>query len=68
MTSEFSNACISATEKDNNVMLLTPSVISKKKDLLSDFKKGIKRDAFLFNVLKDPKPQDSWHWSTLAQA
>ena len=26
-----SNACISATEKDNNVMLPTPLVISKKK-------------------------------------
>jgi len=41
---------------------------SKKKDLLSNFKKGVKRDASVFNVLKDPKQWDSWHWSILAQA
>ena len=58
----------SATELDNNVVLPTPLVVPKKKDLLSDFKKGIKRDASLFNVLKDPKQWDSWHQSTLAQA
>ncbi len=64
-----SDACITATEKDNNIVLSTPSMgIPKKKDLLSDFKKGIKRDASLFNVLKDPKQWDSCHQSTLAQA
>ncbi len=40
----------------------------KQKDLLSKFKKGIKRDASLFVVLKDLKQWDSWHWSTVAQA
>jgi len=33
----------------------------KQKDLLSKFKKGIKRDASLFVVLKDLKQWDSWH-------
>ena len=47
-----SNACPSATEKDNNIVLPTPSVTSKKKDLLSDFKKGIKRDASMFQCPK----------------
>ncbi len=45
-----------------------PVTSNKTKHLLSDFKKGIKRDASLFNVLKDPKQWDSWHQSTLAQA
>jgi len=40
----------------------------KQKDLLSKFKKGIKRDALLFVVLKDLKQWDSWHHSTVAQA
>jgi len=31
-------------------------------------KKGIKRDASLFVVFKDPKYWDSWHCSTVAQA
>jgi len=41
-----SEPCISATDKDNNIVLLTPPTISKKKDLLSDFKKGSKRECF----------------------
>ncbi len=40
----------------------------KQKDLLAEFKKGIKRDASLFVVLKNPKQWDSWHCSTVAQA
>jgi len=47
----------------------TPSTPApKQKDLLSEFKKGIKRDASLFVVLKDLKQWDSWHRSTVAQA
>jgi len=47
----------------------TPSVPApKQKDLLSEFKKGIKQDASLFVVLKDLKQWDSWHCSTVAQA
>jgi len=45
-----------------------PPPPSKQKDLLAEFKKGIKRDASLFNVLKDPKQWDTWHCSTMAQA
>jgi len=33
----------------------------KQKDLLAEFKKGIKRDASLFVVLKDLKQWGSWH-------
>ncbi len=40
----------------------------KQKDLLAEFKKGIKRDASLFVVLKDLKQWDLWHCSTVAQA
>ncbi len=40
----------------------------KQKDLFSDSKKGIKRDASLFMVLKDPKQWNSWHHSTVVQA
>jgi len=39
-----------------------------KQDLLSDFWKGIKHDASLYTVLRDPKQWDSWHHSTMAQA
>ncbi len=51
------------------VIAPTPSTPApKQKDLLSEFKKGIKRDASLFVVLKDLKQWDSWHCSTVAQA
>jgi len=51
------------------VIVPTPSLPApKQKDLLSKFKKGIKRDASLFVVLKDLKQWDSWHRSTVAQA
>jgi len=42
----------------------TPAPVPKQKDILLDFKKGIKRDASLFMVLKDPKQWDSWHCSS----
>jgi len=49
--------------------LSTPSPPApKQKDLLSEFKKGIKWDASLFVVLKDLKQWDSWHCPTVAQA
>ncbi len=51
------------------VIAPTPSPPApKQKDLLSKFKKGIKRDVLLFVVLKDLKQWDSWHCSTVAQA
>ncbi len=51
------------------VIAPTPSPPTpKQKDLLSEFKKGIKRDVLLFVVLKDLKQWDSWHHSTVAQA
>jgi len=55
----------------NPVIVPSPSPHTpapKQKDLLSEFKKGIKRDASLFVVLKDLKQWDSWHRSTVAQA
>jgi len=48
----------------NPVIVASPSPsppAPKQKDLLSEFKKGIKRDASLFMVLKDLKQWDSWH-------
>jgi len=48
--------------------LTPPLPPPKQKDLLAEFKKGIKRDASLFVVLKDLKQWDSWHCSTVAQA
>jgi len=41
--------------------------VPKQKDLLADFKKGIKRDASLFMVLKDPKQWNSWYVQAQAQ-
>jgi len=37
-------------------------------DPLHDFRKGIRRDASIYVVLKDNKQWDSWHRSTMAQA
>ncbi len=52
----------------NPVISPTPYMPTpKQKDLLSEFKKGIKRDASLFVILKDLKQWDSWHRSTVAQ-
>jgi len=45
-----------------------PPPPARQKDLLAEFKKGIKRDASLFTVLKDPKQWDTWHCSTMTQA
>ena len=58
-----SDACFNATEFD-----ITPVAAAPKHDPLNDFRKGIKRDASLFTILKDPKQWDSWHRSTMAQA
>ncbi len=64
---------MAATEKIKTLSSPTPTPASappppKQKDLLAEFKKGIKRDASLFVVLKDLKQWDSWHCSTVAQA
>jgi hypothetical protein len=63
-----SDACINATEKDNIISSPVQVSAPRKNDPLIDFKKGIKRDASLFIVLKDSKQWDSWHRSTMAQA
>ena len=44
------------------------STSASTRDPVVDFKKGIKRDASLFTVLKDPKQWDTWSRSTEAQA
>ncbi len=68
---------LALTEKSEAFVISAPSPIfspmpsnptPKQRDLLSEFKKGIKRDASLFVVLKDLKQWDSWHHSTAAQA
>jgi len=68
----ISDACINATEKDNTfsppAQVTSHVTAPKKNDPLTDFKRGIKRDASLFIVLKDSKQWDSWHRSTMAQA
>jgi len=65
----ISEAGLAATEKMDALTSPTPTPPPpKQKDLLAEFKKGIKRDASLFNVLKDLKQWDSWHRSTVAQA
>jgi len=51
----------------NSIIALTSSA-PKQKDLLSEFKKGIKRNALLFVLLKNLKQWDSWHCSTMTQA
>jgi len=58
-----SDTCFNATKFD-----ITPTISTPRHDSLSDFKKGIKWDASLFTILKDPKQWDSWHQSTMAQA
>ncbi len=65
---------MAATEKIETLSSPSPSPTPasapppKQKDLLAEFKKGIKRYASLFVVLKDLKQWDSWHCSTVAQA
>jgi len=58
-----SDACFNATKFNITATISTP-----RHDPLSDFKKGIKQDASLFTILKDPKQWDSWHQLTMAQA
>jgi len=68
---------LALTEKSDAFTISTPTPViaptpstpaPKQRDLLSEFKKGIKWDASLFVVLKDLKQWDSWHRSTVAQA
>jgi len=59
---------MAATEKIDALSSPASAPVPKQKDLLADFKKGIKRDASLFVVLKDLREWDSWHCSTVAQA
>jgi len=74
-----SRAGLALSEKNDTFSISTPNPVivpspspsppaPKQKDLLSKFKKGIKRDASLFVILKDLKQWDSWHRSTVAQA
>jgi len=59
---------LAATEKMDALSFPTPPPLPKQKEILSKFKKGIKRDASLFVKLKDLRQWDSWHHSTVAQA
>ena len=63
-----SHAGLALSEKSDTFSISTPNPIiaptlsppaPKQKDLLSKFRKGIKRDALLFVVLKDLKQWDS---------
>jgi len=63
-----SQVCMAATKRIDALSSSATMSASKQKDLFAEFKKGIKRDASLFMVLKDPKQWDSWHCSILAQA
>ncbi len=63
---------MAATERIETLSSSTPNPAAapppKHKDLLAEFKKGIKRDASSFMVFKDLKQWDSKHHSTVAQA
>jgi hypothetical protein len=51
--------------------VLSPSITStspRTQDPIADFKKGIKRDATLFTLVKDGMQWDTWQQNTLAQA
>ncbi len=63
-----SQVCMAATKRIDALSSPAATSAPKQKDLLAEFKKGIKRDALLFMVLKDPKQWDSWYCSMLAQA
>jgi len=74
-----SHAGLALSEKSDEFSIPAPNPViatspspsppaPKQKDLLSKFKKGIKRDVLLFVVLKDLKQWDLWHCSTVAQA
>ena len=45
-----------------------PSSTTKSVDLVAEFKKGIKRDASLYPVLKDNRHWNNWQRAVLAQA
>jgi len=60
--------CMAATKRIDALFSPATTSTHKQKGLLAEFKKGIKRDASLFVVLKDPKQWDLWHCSTMAQA
>ena len=44
------------------------SATNRPRDVLTDFKKGIKRDPSLYVIYRDEKQWDNWQRSTLAQA
>jgi hypothetical protein len=46
----------------------TPGTAGTKRDLVSDFIKGIKRDMSYFPTLKQDKQWDNWNRATTAQA
>ena len=45
-----------------------PQLLTKTVDLVAEFKKGIKRDASLYPVLKDNRHWNNWQRAVLAQA
>jgi len=72
-----SHARLALSEKSDAFFTSAPTPVinptpspptSKQKDLLAEFKKGIKWDALLFVVLKDFRQWDLWHHFSSAQA
>ena len=51
---------VSGMQSGELVMLTRPPPAAKTVDLVAEFKKGIKRDASLYPVLKDNRPWNNW--------
>jgi hypothetical protein len=56
------------TTKGTSILTAPTPGTGTKRDLVSDFKKGIKRDMSYFPTLKQDKQWDNWNRATIAQA
>jgi hypothetical protein len=56
------------TTKGTSILTAPTPGTDTKRDLVSDFKKGIKRDISYFPTLKQDKQWDNWNRATIAQA
>jgi hypothetical protein len=56
------------TTKGTSILTAPTPGTSTKRDLVSDFKKGIKHDMSYFPTLKQDKQWDNWNRATIAQA
>jgi hypothetical protein len=56
------------TTKGTSILTAPTPGTGTKRDLVSDFKKGIKRDMSYFPTLKQDKQRDNWNRATIAQA